>query len=213
MRVIVCLTSIPARNGTLRTTLASLATQSRAPDEIRLYGDANVAGDGHPVIRVRDRGPVTKLTAAGDHELAPDDVIVTCDDDVTYPVTWLEHLVAASELTPNAAIGFSGWNASDFLLNGERGYYIWANPGYCDVLEGFAGVAYRRGFFTDDVLEPPEAFRWVDDVWISSYLHKRSIPRRVIRGPHGRAQERLPGLHNRPDFLKLNRNAAILGFK
>ena len=77
------------------------------------------------------------------------------------------------------------------------------------MLEGFAGVAYRRGFFGADVWNVPESCRFVDDVWISGYLHKKGIARRVVGAKLCRpAPSDRAGLHARKDFVALNRAAA-----
>ena len=212
--VIVSLTSIPRRNHTLGPTITSLLNQQRPPDEIRLYltpGCEHVAG-----IRcydVVDRGPVTKLSAAVDPYLPAEALIVTVDDDVLYAPTWLATLVEAANAMPTCAVGRSGWDANDFITNPIHGFYVWATGDTCDVLEGWSGVAYRRGFFDATILEPPPAFHHVDDVWISGYLAKRGIGRRLVRPQLATARtDSTPGLHNRPDFLTLNRRAAILAF-
>ena len=57
-------------------------------------------------------------------------------------------------------------------------------PASVDVLEGYAGVLYRRHYLEIDHLAllsagPPEA-RFADDVWISGMLAKWGIPRIVV---------------------------------
>jgi hypothetical protein len=57
-------------------------------------------------------------------------------------------------------------------------------PASVDVLEGYAGVLYRRHYLEIDQLAlisagPPEA-RFADDVWISGMLAKWGIPRIVV---------------------------------
>jgi hypothetical protein len=214
MQVIVSMTSIPARNGRLASTLASLQSQTRLPDEIRLYlgpGCALVADV--TCVDVEDRGPITKLSAVVDPEIPDDALIVTVDDDILYEPTWLETLVAAAEASPGAVVGRSGWLVADFLRSEHHGYFIWAQEDTCDVLEGWAGVAYRKSFFDGSVLEPPPEFRLVDDVWISGYLYRRGIERRIVRPPMAIPDPKgLPGLHNRSDFVKLNRKAARIAF-
>lgn len=214
MKVIVSMTSIPARNGRLTPTFASLRSQTRLPDEVRLYlGPGCAPVSDATCVFVEDRGPVTKLMAAVDPAVPVDALIVTVDDDILYEPTWLETLVAAAEASPSAAVGRAGWMVADFLHSEHHGYFIWAQEDTCDVLEGWAGVAYRKNFFDETIVEPPPEFRLVDDVWISGRLHRSGIERRLVRpvmavpDPKG-----LPGLHNRSDFVKLNRKAARLAF-
>jgi hypothetical protein len=64
-------------------------------------------------------------------------------------------------------------------------------------------------------MAPPDLFRFVDDVWISWQLQRKGTPRLVLphQGPIVRGPPAaLPGLCNRPDFVKLNRDAAVAAF-
>lgn len=224
MRVIVSMTTIAARNGTLGPTLASLAAnQIHEPDEILIYITPGCEYPATPfqnrlvqAITVRgseDYGPVTKLGAVRDHSIDPDDLIVTVDDDIVYHPNWLAMVVSAAHEYPNDAIGFSGWNVGSFL-DGTGSFEFLSPPGVCDVLEGWAGAAYRKRFFDGvDILNSPPAFKFVDDVWISSQLAKKGIVRRMIAFPQARpADQNQQGLHTRHDFRELNRLAVIEGF-
>ncbi len=245
MKVIVSMSTIASRNGTLGPTLESLANQTRQPDEIRIFGGGGVDfGDRLwetpgiydkvafrlPSIQYKplavDRGPISKLSILEERSASDDDLIVTVDDDIIYEPRWLETLVAGAEAHPDCAVGFSGWNADSFLEawvanNHDGGDYVWAQiPGLCDVLEGWAGIAYRKRFFYIDallgfasVLHPLPMFEKVDDVWISWHLERRGVKRATIS--HRMSRERdgaLPGLHHLPDFVDLNRKAAIVAF-
>ncbi len=218
-RVVISMTSIPARNGTIDPTLQSLRNQTRRPDEIRLYlgpGCEHVqwTGDGPPIycIPTVDHGPVTKLSAAVDLCVRADAVIITVDDDIVFAQQWLESLLEHVDKHPDDAVGMAGWNA-DVLLS--TGRYERAS-GPCDVIEGFGGVAYRKWFFGPDILHPPAHLRHVDDVWISWYLHRLGITRRVVPG-----QEKLvdtsrsasqEGIHTRGDFDDLNKGGVMQCF-
>ena len=98
-------------------------------------------------IEVADLGPVTKLSAVADPDLPDDAIIVTCDDDQIYRPEWLATLVDAAERDPGSALGLSGWNVAGFLRDPARGRHVWMRAPCRDVLEGFAGVAYRKSFF------------------------------------------------------------------
>jgi hypothetical protein len=232
--VVVCLTTLPSRlNSTLPAVLESLSAQTYRADEYRLYlcrGDLTLAPPWPRWVRVLvvpDLGPLTKLSAAVDPTLPPDTIIVTADDDVIYDRDWLETLVkhakdAGASATP-AAVGFCGWSARALVQLGrwawDRGY------GDTDVLEGWAGAAYRRKWFDPagttgalGILDPPVPYRWVDDVWISSWLARRGIRRKTITmgqvipatpTPEGQRS----GLHRQPGWLELNREACRLGFR
>lgn len=212
------MTSIPARAGTLGPTLASLRAQTRPPDEIRLYADDGVPCppelDRGCLYPTADYGPVTKIFAVLDRRLPDDAIVVTVDDDQIYQPIWLETLLAGAAAHPEAAIGMAGWNVAGFLADPIAGTYHWARPETtCDVIEGWAGVAYRPRWFATDILNPPKDLRWVDDVWISAYLHQRGVPRYVVHTPMCQSTNvDQPGLHNRHDFVELNRRASVLAF-
>jgi len=229
--VVVCLTTIPGRQELLSRAVLSIGMNTRRPDEIRIYREPGktpvpIAGPNIRVLDAKDIGPLTKLSAAADPTLPPDAIIVTADDDVIYGPTWLATLVKAAKdvgATP-AAVGFCGWSARTLVTLGrfawDRGY------GDTEVLEGWAGAAYRRKWFDQptlrdpevdgSILRPPSEFRNVDDVWISAYLESRKIRRKVIAPgpipatptPEGNAS----GLHTRPNWLEENRTACRIGF-
>lgn len=228
--VIISLTTTMARREHIRPTLDSLFHQTVKADEVRLYqswlpdGKDATSSDGYAPTRVvtADKGPVTKISAVCDEAVPADAIVVTVDDDQVYAPTWLETLLAAGQQYPEEALGWNGWNAADFIRYGVRlrrpgrGEFLWAKPGEtCDVLEGFSGPLYRKAWFDEAVLSPPDLYRWVDDVWISSYLHHRGIGRRVIAP---RMCFDLPlgmkgGIHHRKDFKALNARAAVAGFR
>lgn len=214
--VVISMTTVPCRNGTLGATIRSLQEQSLKPDQIRLYltpGCESVPSVN--CVWTSDLGPITKLSAVRECELSSDAIIVTADDDQIYAPNWLSTLVEGAKQYPNEAVGLSGWNVSHFLRDPVRGTYEWLNgPGPCDVLEGFAGTAYRKSFFADDVWSIPATCRFVDDVWISGYLFRRGIGRRVVgkKLQQSTAHDQ-QGLHTRSDFVELNRKASVLMFK
>jgi hypothetical protein len=260
--VIVSLTTIPTRAGLIGPTITSLFRQSVTPDEVCVYATSGcerlhdqfgsewslemdmtaqaplwkIVVTGESLVPdgatlrwfddVSDLGPLTKLSAVADPGLSDDTIVITCDDDAIYDPRWLETLVNAVERDPDCAVGLSGWNASAPLGK------LTAPPVSCDVLEGCAGVAYRKSFFdhtsalpsgsaarsgspdlAGDVWDIPESCRWVDDVWISGYLAKRGIGRRLVGHKlHRSAPHDDAGLHTRDDFVALNRAAARMMF-
>lgn len=215
--IILSMTTHAARNGTLGPTIESISNQTIKPDAWHVYTPPGVKDlDPKTVIRCDvDLGPVMKISAVAidDSRADPDAIIITIDDDIVYAPNWLEKLLEACAKHPDEAIGFSGWNTTDLVDGGD---YMWPSIGErCDVLEGWAGAAYRARFFDADVLKIPEPFKFVDDVWISSYLHRRGIGRRVIGSPFDVAKptHATPGISSRPDFKQLNREAAATLFK
>src|SRR5258708_502644 len=205
--VIISMTTISARNGTLGETLASLAAQNVQSDAI---AHSLTPGCISPLLRINrlqrlnviDCGPVTKLYAVMS-DLPPNTIIITVDDDQTYNSNWLGILLEGVRRFPDCAVGFSGWNLGTIPV------FAW---GPCDVLEGWAGAAYRKSWFDAEILNPPLLTRSNDDVWISSYLHRKGV-RRMLLGPpkhvvSPRTSPWVPGLHDQPGFRRAARAAA-----
>lgn len=194
--VIVSLSTLPPRHDFLHLTIESLLAQSQRPDAIfvnvpfeavRAQGPIEVPGclweyqrnaPHLQVVRTEDRGPGTKLLPALERVTDPEAIIITVDDDMAYDPRVVQTLVRASLRHSNWAVGFSGWNVT------STGGSTRASPPFVDVLQGFAGAAYRRHFFKDTIFEAyrrhPLCFR-VDDVWISGYLAEQGHARYLIR--------------------------------
>lgn len=204
--VIVSMTTIPKREGMLLPVLKALAAQTYRPDEVRLYHSSewspavptSVDGLRVQLCPVQDRGPITKLSAVADPAVPKDALVVTADDDIEHAPTWLETLLKGAMRHPEDVVGCSGFLLRDLLKQGQipNG----RTEGYCDIIEGFAGVVYRKRFFAEDVFDIPEWVRHEDDAWISAYLARRQVQRRVVSTPlilkdHGRDS----GLHTRPE--------------
>ena len=226
MTVIVSMTTLPSRKALIVDTLRTLKLQTVQPDRICIYGcgGATAPEFDYPIVTFypsHDAGPVTKVSAVFTHGLDRNDIVITVDDDILYQPTWLETLLAGAARHPESAVGFAGWFAPHLIAH--RQFHFTKEAGPTDVLEGWAGVAYRVKFFREmehvegsrnipsptHILYPPDHMRVVDDVWISGYLGVRGIERRVIATPL--SQENRPGhpgLHHRPDFKSYNVCAA-----
>ncbi len=61
-------------------------------------------------------------------------------------------------------------------------YRIVTRAGYCDLAEGFCGVAIRPDFLDDAAFVIPPVFWSVDDVWLSGMLARRGVPIWAIAG-------------------------------
>jgi hypothetical protein len=128
-------------------------------------------------------------------EKDPETIIITLDDDIVYPETLVEKLIARHKRHPNAAIGSSGvkLGAFPFYLscahNDHRRNKSWYsfNVGHdgepVDVLLESSGVLYLRKFF-----DLQEIFSEMDeiestDILVSGILSKRGIDRYIFRMP------------------------------
>lgn len=195
MRIVVSLTTIPGRGALLERTIASLHRQTYRPDAIFLWlpverFGTDRAGTRFAGVEVRsgpDLGPAMKILPLLRIETDPDTLIITVDDDVEYPPELVEKLAHASVILPDHAIGFTGWNA---IKGAEETEILHLNENIAcaamfqrvHVLEGYRGVAYRRGFFESDIfyhLEAFDSFRIHDDILLSGYLASRGIARSV----------------------------------
>jgi hypothetical protein len=210
-RLIVSLTTIPSRQQALDRVLDSLVAQTYQPDAVclclpryskrfdRPYVEPEYRHPRLELIKTdHDWGPATKLLPVLQREQDPGTVIVTADDDIIYEKTWLERLASAASTYPDCAVGFCGYNVDESTPEAPyRLVYEEHDPArrpsgtVVSVLEGYRGVAYRRGFFNDAVFD----YTWAtedafcnDDVWLSGHLALRGVRKRVV---HYRDDRRL----------------------
>lgn len=225
-RVVVSLSTLPPRSPFLGQTLDSLLAQTRRPDQIFVnvpYSARRAPGPIHvpellaeyqrrapflEVIRTEDRGPGTKLLPSIERVVDPEAILITVDDDMIYDRGLVSMLVHWSQRHTDWAVGFRGWNV------GPAGGFARARSNFVDVLQGFAGAAYRRRFFGPDVLD---AYRrhascfYVDDVWISGYLAERGFARYLIRPglpPRATPNTSINALRLEPEKVAHNRCCA-----
>lgn len=204
----ISLTTIPSRLSTLPRTLASLKNQTLPADRINLCIPRFCKKENKPyelpaeilndpkisiVYCEKDYGPSTKLLGSLSIKSDPETIIITVDDDVIYPTDLIEKLVRRSEMHPNAAIGFCGWNVKDLLDGREQFYNNLVHEDRrndlsfmtrVDVLEGFRGILTKRKFWDETVFDyskAPKGAFYVDDVWISGHLEKRDVPRLAFK--------------------------------
>lgn len=142
------------------------------------------------ILRSDDYGPATKLLGAlKEANLPPKAIIITFDDDIPYPKNTILQLAYKALKNPDAAIGLAGVNPvydengalSAAHIDGIVGVRI--PDATVSILQGFAGVAYRRYFFDDtiyDIAQAPRECINSDDLYLSFYLAKHNIPRIVL---------------------------------
>lgn len=226
MRVVISLTSIPGREELLGRALASVLAQTYPADAIYLwlpdgYRRDRLPAISHSVPRLRigcceDLGPATKLLPTLFQECDPETAIVTLDDDIEYGPSVVEKLVQGALLHPGAAIGFTGWQVVGDGGDAKVYHFDDALPECAmfqpvDVIEGYRGAIYRRGFFGSDVfaqLRTLQAFRLHDDILFGGHLASHKIPRLVRWYNCGSQQLPWPwklhgeetGLHTRPGW-------------
>lgn len=201
-RVVVSVATIPSRIGKIEPLLNSLSKQTYKPDVVYLWlcsyykrtGTAFSVVDipsfvkEYNFVSIRfcdDYGPFSKLLGTLQVENEPDTIIVTADDDHAYPAKWLEGLVKFSQDNPNCAVAYRGrmFGRGGWSLAYEKTTLISCPKEVkkVEIITGTMGAAYRRRFFTDEVVakwsrvvqEDCPAMFFVDDIWISGHLAKK----------------------------------------
>jgi len=226
MRIIVSLTTIPSRIGSIERTLNSILKQTIKPATISLNipevcrrnprKGYEIPENVQKIPSVRiirtpyDHGSSMKLLPALEYEKDPESIIVTVDDDHEYESRFIETLLRYEQLYPDCALGFNGWLVRP-LIEENRYEFIeeyLEEPVQADVLEGYRGVLYKPRFFDRSIFDYrgfSEAARKVDDVWISAHLAKRGVQRLVLPGVYSREFELPRGLHKALSFKRYNR--------
>ena len=189
--IVVSLTTTPYRIDTIKPVLDSLVRQSIKPTRIYVNIPWRFKREdtkyvipawlkSYPSIiinRTKDYGPATKLIATLEKEHDPKTIIITVDDDQVYQKHAVRDLVKQylfDSHSENVAISGEGFN---LLFFQDLGLHF--NPitlGGRSVLSvvGGSNVAYKRGFFKDDIFlltdNVPKSCFLSDDLMISAYL-------------------------------------------
>lgn len=169
-------------------------------------------------------GPATKVLGALLLERDPHTVIITVDDDIAYDPSLLQvlstHIPAHAALCPACQTRslLSPDTHKGMIHDGSWHRWLWAHnakacPGW---LVGWAGVAYRVGYFGPDVFNTathlmPAACLLNDDVWLSGYLRRRGVELLVMPGIRGGKNLRHPtlSLSVRPDYERTDMDPCI----
>ena len=221
--LIVSLTTIPERLGTVAWCLDSLLRQSLKPDRLIIWLTENNE-TGRPVInRTSLPSNLLRLVPRGLEirwckdirsyckiiptlRAHPDAIIVTADDDIFYPRSWLKELFEAYQKEPQYihchrarlitydAKGFAKpYRNWQLLANGYLG------PSFDLFPTGVGGVLYSPGHLHPDILIE-DAFLALcpkaDDVWLKAMsllanvqckkVAPRSFPLIEVRIPNNR---------------------------
>lgn len=203
--IVVSFTTTPHRINRISTTLKTILDQNVTVDRIflsvpHLFKRDNLAYEipqnllvnkKLTILRTDDYGPGTKLLGVlGNVALPPSAIIITLDDDAYYPKNLILHLAYKAMKKPDHAVGLSGGDIN-YTANGEM------NPesklgidrkefheNKVAVLLGYAGIAYRIGFFGKDAFDLADASFGCfngDDFYFSHYLARYNIPQMNVR--------------------------------
>lgn len=187
--VVVSLTSYGARTSTVHLTVESIGRGELKPARVILWLDSademREAARRRPIIRLQKRGlelmvsekigPHSKyypyVLSATSHQLP----LVTADDDILYPRTWLSRLYGAYKSDPRSIHCYRAHTVS--FAQGELIPYMeWPPvetkmPRHSSFLTGVSGVIYPPEFL-DFLHASGKAFLQsapkADDVWINS---------------------------------------------
>lgn len=194
-RLIVSLTSFPARIKTVRYTIESVMLQNKKANMIVLWlgcdqfpaREKNLPKSllrlkqfGLTIKWCKDIRSYTKLIPS--LEAFPDDIIVTVDDDVWYPPEWLERLYNSYLLEPNYIHAHrclqvtSAHGSIDKYVNWKFQNYAPQVPSYLWHFTGTGGVLYPPHCFHKDICDREKFLSMapsVDDIWFwaMSVLH------------------------------------------
>lgn len=202
-QLIVSLTSYPPRYATLSLTLKTLLSQSVKPDLIVLWiyvGDlaklpTSVTSLAGSDLQIRTTSRDTRSYKKLVHCLTafPSAYIVTADDDVYYPGTWLAQLVAEVRPGKKEIVGHRGHCIA--LTPGQeiKPYALWElqigsewskHPDRV-MLTGCAGILYPPNSLHNEVLNE-HAFNDLcpsaDDLWFYFMARLNQYTCRVVSG-------------------------------
>jgi len=188
MKVIVSCTTISDRQRQAARMLTSLLTQSRVPDEIRLYVSQkpflldkgiqpycfdpllHAVTEKDKRIRVEwveNKGPYRKLLPALKHYWQQDICLITCDDDIEYTADFIEKAVALFE-EKNCCIAFQGTRINS-SLNYETFEDAKGTQDLWNLPKGVAGIVYNPLWFSTPGIFDVD-LRWKnDDLWFAAW--------------------------------------------
>lgn len=192
-RVIVSLTSYPARMNSIHTCLHSLLTQSFKPDMVILWlAKENFPGGEQDlpdkVLQLKNNGLTIKWCADLKSykklipalQEYPDDIIVTADDDIIYSQEWLQKLYESYQKYPN---DINVHRVTRFEYhNGwvTAGHTPYSQSSFLNKLTGCGGVLYPPHSLYKDIcserlfmkLAPTNDDQWF---WFQAILNDRKV--------------------------------------
>jgi hypothetical protein len=164
------------------------------PEEVQNYPKVKI-------LRIeKDLGPITKLIPAieyAKYELKDDDtIIITIDDDTAYPKSMIRELLLSIILNKNTVVSGSGqnlnyWNIYSLFPETEKNnsinIYTQNQDKYVDIVEGFAGIAYKPKYVDTELMKYLTEYKQCfvsDDMVISFVLAYSGINRLKISNPY-----------------------------
>ena len=211
MNIIVSLTSYPQRYSTLHICLESLFNQSMKPDLIVLYIYEKDMSLPNSVLEYEKKGLLIKvvnddLKSHKKYFYAmqefSNDILITVDDDIIYPVYLVEKLVTSYMQYPKAI--FAG-RAHGIRLNDdgsllryidwEREIKYYNKPSHRLMATGVGGILYPPHCLTSEVFNKSAIKKYClnqDDVWLKCMELLSEVPIILIE----QASQHPPGIPN-----------------
>lgn len=184
----VSMTTYGKRLKTAHLALESIAAGHLRPQRLVLWVDrhtpeteitpqlSRLQRRGLEIRRITDYGPHKKYYAAAQAVLQSDlDGLVTVDDDVFYPLTWLQELVEfATRSDDKQVICQRAHRIPPFQGENLPAYRTWdrcttAEPSFRNFATGVSGILYRKAVLNDIVRAGTgflECAPHADDVWL-----------------------------------------------
>lgn len=228
----VNLTTTSERLNLCRISLTSLLMQSKLPDQINLWvsrepylSDKGIPSDeivnrlvmslpetNRHLIQIRwtpNIGPYRKLIPVL-REAAPEDLIVTADDDIFYGETWLASLLSEYEANPGKVVAGRVRKVRYGILGARTSYMHWGLISEGTVLSRDFVVTFGGGaVLSKDMFREQDVYndRFIDlapradDLWYSKLLalsgkQVKIVPDALVElifmtHPHGLANSNL----------------------
>ena len=202
-KIILSLTSFPERMNEIHYTIYSLLNQSLKPDIVVLW----LAKEQFPNLEKDIPEAVLKLKNSGlnikwTHDTRPykklipslkeypNDIIITADDDIYYPATWLELLYTAYLQNPKAIHCHRGHKIKFDKQNNILPYKKWKHrighdfASFKNFFTGAGGVLYPPHSLYKDVTDEklflklsPDA----DDIWFWAMAVIAGTPINIVK--------------------------------
>ena len=187
-KIIVSLTTFPARIHKVHKTIENLLTQTIKPDKLILWLSEKEfpnkeAGLPENLLRLKEYG----LTIGWCEYMRsyqklvptlmeyPNDIIITFDDDFYYPANIIEDLYVSYLKEPKVIHSHRIWRGNlvgDYMkLNSNKSMFMnkYPIPSYFNFLMGYGGVLYPPNALNNEVLNIKKFKELVpthDDVWL-----------------------------------------------
>jgi len=181
-RIVVSLTTSPKRIRKMKPLIDCLMQQTIKPDCIYLnlplvfkrdkteFQEIPLFITENSLIHINwceDIGPATKVIPTAQLELNPETIIISIDDDIYYPPTFIETFLVFARRYPDSIItGTSYMKSAEKHKNEFDGKFV-------EFLEGYSGVLYRRKDFDGYKEAETRACYLGDDFYISNEMLRK----------------------------------------